>query len=209
MEPAYMLETAACSWTRRSAWSGIVEAGRIGVSGSPGVTALTLDGLGLATLITKSESTGLDRTLQQLVALELPQTSSVTQSGGYAAIWAGPGKWLFRAPRRTGFSELLAPLSAHAAVINQSDGRAALRLSGSRVHEVLAKGSMVDLHPSSFPVRATALTAFAHIGVQIWRDEDGPDGAVFEVLVARSMAGSFWSWVAASAAEYGCDVGIG
>ena len=68
---------------------------------------------------------------------------------------------------------------------------------------------MVDLHPSVFPVGATSLTSFAQIGVQLWRTEDGPDGAVFEILVARSMAGSFWSWFAASAAEFGCRVTIG
>ena len=204
-----MHETSVCSWTRCNAWSGIVEAARIGMPGSPGVTAVTLDGLGLATLITKSGSVNLDRALQQLVGLELPQTSSATRSNGHAAIWAGPDKWLLRVNRRTGFSELLVSLSAHAAVTNQSDARAVLRLSGSHVREVLGKGAMVDLHPSSFPVGAAALTIFAHIGVQIWRDEDGPDGAVFEVLVPRSMAGSFWSWFAGAAAEYGCAVSTG
>ena len=54
-----------------------------------------------------------------------------------------------------------------------------------------------------------AARGFAHIGVQLWRTEDGPDGAVFEILVARSMAGSFWCWFAASAAEFGCSVDVG
>ena len=87
--------------------------------------------------------------------------------------------------------------------------RAALRVSGARAREVLAKGSIVDLHPSVFPVGTTALTSFAHIGVQLWRTEDGPEGVVFEILAARSMAGSFWSWFAASVAEFGCRVKIG
>jgi len=32
--------------------------------------------------------------------------------------------------------------------------------------------------------------------------------AVFDILIARSMAASFWSWATASAAEYGCGVRI-
>ncbi|WP_458151488.1 sarcosine oxidase subunit gamma [Bradyrhizobium sp. UFLA05-109] len=122
--------------------------------------------------------------------------------------WSGPDHWLLLARHRAGFSDLLASLSDKAAVSDQSHARAALRVSGTRVREVLAKGAMIDLHSSVFSVDATALTSFAHIGVQLWRTEDGPDGAVFEILVARSMAGSFWSWLAASAAEFGYRVAI-
>jgi sarcosine oxidase gamma subunit len=53
------------------------------------------------------------------------------------------------------------------------------------------------------------LTSIAHIGVHLWRLDDGPDGSVFEIMVARSMVGSFWSWFAASAAEFGCRVTTG
>jgi methylglutamate dehydrogenase subunit D len=204
-----MPETTSSIWASRSPWANIAEAGRIGATGSAGVTALTLEGLGLATLIAAPGTTGLERAVKQLIDIELPQTPLAALSSTHGVIWTGPGKWLLLARQREGFSKLLSSLSADAAVADQSHACAALRLSGPRVREVLAKGSMVDLHPSSFPVQAIALTSFAHIGVQIWRAEDGPDGAVFEILVARSLAGSFWSWFIASAAEYGCDVATG
>lgn len=204
-----MAKQATSIWCTRSPWVGIVEAGHIGASGKPGVTVLTLDELGLATLMAGQNSMSLERSIKRLVGLDLPRKPSIVQSEAHGLIWSGPGRWLLLARKRAGFSDLLSPLSLDAAVSDQSDGRAALRISGERVREVLAKGSMVDLHSAAFPIGATALTSFAHIGVQLWRTADGVDGAVFEILVARSMAASFWSWFTASAAQFGCRVTIG
>lgn len=204
-----MTEQASSTWRARGCWAGIAEAGQIGASGKPGVTALTLDGLGLATLIAGPGSTGLERVTKRQLGLDLPRKPSVVLSATHGLVWSGPARWLLLARERAGFSDLLASLSVDAAVIDQSHARAALRISGARVGELLAKGSMVDIHPAVFPVGATALTSFAHVGVQFWRAADGPDGAVFEILVARSMAATFWSWFAGSAAEFGCRVKIG
>ena len=204
-----MAEQTASIWRPRDAWAGVAEKGQFGATGRSGVTAMLLGDMGFATLIAVPDSAGLDLATKRLIGLELPRTPSAVLSGTHGAIWAGPDQWLLVARQQPGFSDLLASLSADAAVSDQSHARAALRVSGARVREVLAKGSMVDLHPSVFPVGAAALTRFAHMGVQLWRTGDGPDGAIFEILIARSMAGSFWSWFAASAAEFGCCVTVG
>ena len=204
-----MAEQTTSIWPRRDAWAGIAEVGQIGASGKPGITALTLDNMGFATLIAATGSADLERAIKRLIGLDLPRTPSISSSSTHSVAWARPDQWLLIARQRAGFPDLLASLSDDAAVSDQSHAIAALRLSGARVQEVLAKGSMVDLHASVFPVGASALTSFAHVGVQLWRTDDKPDGAVFEILVARSMAGSFWSWFTASAAEFGCAVTIG
>lgn len=204
-----MAEQLTSTWRSRGSWAGIAEAGQLGESGAPGVTAITLEGLGLATLIADPSSAGLELTTKRLLGLELPRKPSAVLSDTHGLVWSGPDQWMLVAQKRASFSDLLASLSADAAVSDQSHARAALRLSGKRIRELLAKGSMVDIHPTAFPVGAAALTSFAHVGVQFWRTDDGPDGAVFEILVARSMAGSFWSWFAASAAEFGCRVTSG
>lgn len=201
-----MAEQGAFIWRPRGSWTDIAETGRFGTSGASGITVQTLDDLGLASLIARPGSDALERATKRLLSLDLPRQPSAALSETHGLIWSGPNQWLLLARRQEGFSDLLGLLSADAAVIDQSNSRAALRISGERVREVLAKGSMVDLHPSVFPVGAAASTSFAHVGVQFWRTEDGPDGSVFEILVARSMAGSFWSWLVASAAEYGCRV---
>jgi sarcosine oxidase subunit gamma len=204
-----MAETAR-SWAPRSAWAGIAQTGQIGAAGSAGVTATLLDGFGLATLIAApGEAPTLSQAVEGRLGIALPTTPKIVSNASHDAIWSGPDNWLLRTATRDGFGDLLNALSAQAAVSDQSDARAALRLSGPHVRDVLAKGVMLDLHPAAFAVGDTALTSIAHIGVHLWRLDGGPDGSVFEIMVARSMVGSFWSWFAASAAEFGCRVATG
>jgi sarcosine oxidase subunit gamma len=197
----------ASSWGPRGAWAGIVTEGRIGAAGTSGVSVLARDNLGIATLIAaEGGEAALATAVKQQLGLDLPATPVIAQAGAHMLVWAGPGQWLLVAGDRAGFPEALAALAGFAAISDQSDGRAALRLSGPKIREGLAKGCMIDLHPAAFPVGATTLTSIAHMGVHLWRTDDGPDGAVFEIMVARSMAGSFWSWLSASAAEFGCRI---
>lgn len=192
------------NWTTRGAWADCLADGQFGVAGTPGVTARTLDGLGIATLI--DGGAALAAAVRERLGIALPDTPMAIRSGKSTLVWAGPDQWLLVCDDRAGFADTLAALSGLSAVSDQSDGRAALRLSGPKIREALAKGCMVDLHPAAFPIGATALTSIAHMGVHLWRTDDGPDGAVFEIMIARSMAGSFWSWFSASAAEFGCRV---
>ncbi|MGX5734266.1 sarcosine oxidase subunit gamma [Bosea thiooxidans] len=201
-----MAETAI-SWAPRGAWAGIAQPGFFGAKGPAGIVATLLHGFGLATLIAPpDEAIAVSRVVEARLGIVLPETPKIAQVGAYDAVWAGPDQWLLRAATRDGLSALLDEFAAGAAVSDQSDARALLRLSGPHVRDVLAKGVMLDLHPAAFAVGDTAMTSVAHVGVHLWRLPDGPDGAVFEIMATRSMAGSFWSWFAASAAEFGCEV---
>jgi len=60
----------------------------------------------------------------------------------------------------------------------------------------------LDLHPKVFKPGDVAITVVAYIGVEL----DRLDEATFQLTAPRSMAGSFWSWLSASAAEFGYDV---
>jgi sarcosine oxidase subunit gamma len=196
-------------WTPRSAWAAILSEGSFGAKGPAGVTATAKESLGIASLIvTEGGDAALAKAMKARFGLALPSTPQAAISAGRALVWAGPGQWLFIAGDRGGFADDLQALSGLAAIADQSDGRAVLTLSGDKIRAALAKGCMIDLHPSAFPIGSAALTSIAHIGVHLWRAEDGPDGAVFEFMVARSMVGSFWSWLSASAAEFGCQVTI-
>ena len=195
------------SWAPHSAWAGILKDGHIGLAGTTGVKVTARDGLGIASIIAcETRAAALAPAVNARFGLDLPATPVVTRSATHAAVWSGPGQWLLIADDATGFAGAWQALSGLAAVADQSSGRAVLKLSGPKVRDALAKGCMLDLHPVAFPVGMTALTSIAHIGVHLWRVEDGPEGAVFEIMVARSMAGSFWSWLSASVAEFGCEV---
>lgn len=169
-----MAETASL-WKPRRAWEGLLADGRFGRAGQAGVTVLTRDAPGIASLIAGAAGhAALDAALRARFGLALPQSPGARRHGGHQIVWSGPGQWLLLADGRDGFREELAGLAGLAAVSDQSDSRVMLGLSGPCVRGLLAKGVMIDLHPAAFPVGAAALTSIAHIGVALWRGADGP-----------------------------------
>jgi sarcosine oxidase subunit gamma len=121
------------------------------------------------------------------------------QSGanGIIALGTGPGRWLFLGAT---FGQL-ADLSGLASFSDHSDGYAVFKIWGPNVREVLAKGVPIDLHPAVFTDNV-AVTVIAHVGAIVW--QSAPD--CFSIAVFRSYAGSFWHWLAVSAAEFGLTV---
>ena len=192
-------------WDSRGAWSGVVTEGRHGRrGGEPGVRVALREGLALATIIGREDRAAeLDGLLSALVGIAPPRAPKTASGRDAALVWAGPHQWLCVSARPDLVPRLAAGLAGPAAVSDQSDARAVLRVSGPRIREVLAKGCPIDLHPRAFAPGDAALTAIAHIGVHIWQIDAV---STYEAAVFRSMAASFWSWFAGAAAEFGCDV---
>jgi sarcosine oxidase subunit gamma len=144
--------------------------------------------------------------VRQDFGIELPEGPKRVGNGDLSFTWSGPARW--RVMRAGGVSaqfegELMAAFAGLATVVEQSHALAILRLSGPKVRETLAKGFAIDLHPRAFAAGHTAMTTVSHIAVQITQLSDEP---AFEVAVPRSLAGSFWHWLEASAAEFGLEV---
>lgn len=195
----------ATLWRPRGAWDLYANIGRHGRTDGPaGVTITPREGLALAsvTAVDGAEEK-LAASVQERFGLSLPEPGAALFSGETGLIWSGPGQWLALAPTRRDLDGLGAALTGLAAVADQSDGRAVLRLSGPDARRALEKGVSVDLHPRTFGSGRTAVTAVAHIGVQLWQRDDRP---TYEIAVARSFAGSLWSWLEEAAAEFGCEV---
>ena len=192
-------------WAARGAWDGVIAAGRQGCDrGEPGVRVSPREGLHLATIIGhRARSAELDRLLFEALGAEPPKTAQVARASDGDLIWSGPEQWLLASPSAELMRQIAARLAGVAAVSDQSDARAVLRLWGPQIRNVLAKGCLIDLHPRVFRPGDVALTAIAHIGVQLWQLDDGP---TYELAVFRSMAMSFWSWFEGAAAEYGYEV---
>jgi heterotetrameric sarcosine oxidase gamma subunit len=132
-------------------------------------------------------------------------TNAVSKSYNLA-LPAGARQWIagMEGIAPTDFiAHLRSSLGTFAAITDQCDSRLILRVTGPRVRDVLAKGVPIDLHRSAFKVDDVAVTLVAHIGVQIDLIDNGP---TFQLMAPRSMAGSLWSWLCASAAEFGYDV---
>jgi heterotetrameric sarcosine oxidase gamma subunit len=180
------------------------------IAAGPGVIVSDRDGLGLATvLVRKGRTDALAARVKERFNIDLPHGPQRAGHDGVAFAGTGPETWLVTG--ETGGNALAASLrdaiGEHAAVVDQSDGYAVLRITGPKVRETLAKGVPLDLHPRAFRVGDTAVTAISHIVAILWRLEDAEDGTpVFEVAVFRSLAGSFWDWLAESSAEFGVNV---
>ncbi len=176
-------------------------------AGAAGVTIGTRDDLALAIMMArKSRGAELAARIRAKFAIDLPAGPKRVASGNVAFIGTGPGQWLAveQGDDPLGFAaRLVDAVGDTAAVSDQSDSRAVLRLSGPRARDVLAKGLAIDLHPTVFGPGDAALSAIALIGAQVWQLDDAP---TYEIAVFRSMAGSFAEFIGASAAEYGINL---
>lgn len=102
-----------------------------------------------------------------------------TPHAGGTLLWAGYGNWL-----ATG--DLPASLTAAAAVTDQTDAWAVLRLTGPAPEAVLARLVPLDLRRLHFAPGAVARTLAGHIAVLIHRPQSAPEA--LEIWLPRSMA---------------------
>lgn len=180
------------------AYSGLAR----GIGTGGGVTVMEVAGLAMATVIARrGKAQALAEAVAETFGIALADGPKRVAAGPVAFVGTGPQTWLAVAQGRPGFvSQLQADLAGIAAVFDQSDALAMVRLSGPRVAETMEKGVRIDLHPDAFGQGDAAVTAIAHIGATLWRTEDGPG---FDIAVPRSLAESFRHWLEASAAAHG------
>ena len=191
----------------RAPLEGLARIGRFGAAASSrGLIIEERTDLALATVTARR---GAEQNLKRVVAeaygAALPDGPRVAAKNGVSFAGIGVGQWLAaaEASAEAAFvSGLRVRLAGLASIADQSDGRVVLRLSGDRIRTVLAKGVPVDLHPRSFKTGDVASTLVAHIGVQIQQLDDQP---TFQLMAFRSLAGSLWSWLTKSAAEFGYE----
>ena len=193
---------------RRPPLAGVAATGRIGRTiGVPGVQIREIrDAASIAIVARKGRAADVAAVLSRHVGSPVPDAAKRSAGNGLAISGTGPGQWLAMARPPAGenpLHELRAALDGLAAVSDQGDGRIVLDVSGPRARDALAKGIAVDLDPLAFKVGDLAQTSASHIGLQIALIDAAP---TFEIISARSTAGSLWAWLTASAAEYGIDV---
>ena len=183
-------------------------AGRSGnPQGEPGLRVRQYRATMLASLIARrGTATALTAAAHERFGAALPTTPRWIAARHANLIWNGPSHWLIESNDPSmSLASISEAFASSAAVIDQTDSRIMLDVSGAKVRETLAKGLPIDLHHSRFQSGDVALTSASHVGVQIWQTHADP---VYRLSVARSYFGSFWHWLAASAAEYGCEASV-
>jgi sarcosine oxidase subunit gamma len=192
--------------TPLSPLAAVAMPGRYGkaMGGTPPVVLKERRGLKLCVIAALGgQEPQIEEAVRNLTGLELPRGPKRVTAKGLALIGTAPGQWLAvagDADARQMLDALVKHLTGHAAMTEQSDSKAVIRLSGQRTREVLAKGCSLDLHPRVFKPGDAATTPIALIDCQLWQIDDAP---TYDLAVPSSFAESFWSWLIASAAEYG------
>jgi methylglutamate dehydrogenase subunit D len=191
----------------RSALHGLTAPGHYGRAGVTGLFVEECTDLAFASVVMKrGKRATLVSAVDTAFGVALPAGPRRASAGLVTFAGTGRDQWIASAEGAdaVGFAtKLRARIGPFAAVTDQSDARLALRLSGPRVRDVLAKGVPVDLHPKAFRPGDVASTLVAYVGVQIDMLDAAP---TYQLTAPRSMAGTLWSWLSASAAEFGYDV---
>jgi heterotetrameric sarcosine oxidase gamma subunit len=89
-----------------------------------------------------------------------------------------------------------------AVTLDLSHSRTRVCVSGDDACEFLNRHLPLDLREASFPVGAVASSATHHVGVTLWRSQDG-----YELFMPRGFALSLWEGLVESAHQFGVEIG--
>ena len=188
-----------------------IVAGRYGARGDApdGVVLTVREGLAIAMIAARNgKRAQIDEALERVAGVRPPNDPKCVVQGEVVLIGIAPEQWLAVAEgsRAGGFIPALSEaLGDAASVTDHSSARTVIRVAGKRARDTLAKGCAIDLHPRVFTAGSAATTRFAHIGGILWQPEPAQ---AYDIAVPSSLARSFWSWLTASAGEYGYTVAV-
>ncbi|WP_428543612.1 sarcosine oxidase subunit gamma [Profundibacter sp.] len=126
----------------------------------------------------KGQEKALSEAMKKAHGMAFPAAERATGKEGARCVWFGLDQAMLIGPAPD------ARLSDFAAVVDQSDGWAVLRLQGPKAEEVLARLVPVDMRAAHFKRGQTARTQLRHLQVSITRI----GAMVFQIMVMRSMA---------------------
>ncbi len=146
--------------------------------------AVTLDEVAVGPITSlapyRGQRAALSSALTETVGLGWPEPGRSTANGDARLVWTG---------RDQAFLLGAAPdarLGDFAAITDQSDGWAVLRIAGAGVEDVLARLMPIDLAPDRFAPGHAARTLCGHMTVSVLR----LDTQAVQIMGFRSMAGT-------------------
>ena len=133
----------------------------------------------------------------------VPAAGRVSRAGDVSLLRIEPLKWWLVSPAPVATSLLGASgvESGVGAVLDISDARCWITVTGPRAATLLGHCLPLDLRPAALTDDAVVSSAIHHVGVTLWRADDG-----FNLLVPRSYAASIWLLLFELAQQYGAQV---
>jgi len=161
---------------------------------------------GMITLRGDLGSAAVKKAVKAATGLDMPCALEFEAGEAHAIAWFSPDELLILTP----YDEAVAVAAAlsgllagqHHLVLNVSDARALIRVSGRSLADVLAKLTPADMSPAAFGPGSCRRTRLAQAPVAIWCRAEGR----VELVCFRSVA-SYVFDLLANAAQPGGEVG--
>ena len=144
----------------------------------------------------RKEDTKFTTEAASVLGMEFPRPRRAVEAGTRRILWMAPDQWLMRAPRAEG-DEIVTSLrqvleGCFSQVLDLTDGRAIIRVSGSGARGVLMKSTAARV--AAFEAGDVARTSCAEIATMIDCRTQLPED-IFELYVFRSYAAYMWDWL--------------
>ncbi len=198
---------AELSLSPRSALAPFLHAGYHGAEGKTGVMLREVSKCALAELTSfKGQKGALRSAIITAFGVILPDANKTVTYGGVTFVSIAPGKWLVTGEGQAEhdlITKLEKAAGSSAAVVDQTDARALVEISGEKVRAALAKGVMIDLDPAAFQTGFAATSFAVQFWITLWQTNDAP---TYRLTVFRSMGRDLLHWLESSAAEFGYQV---
>lgn len=134
--------------------------------------------------------------VKSVTGVDVPVKPNTTaRDGDFHILWLGPTEWWV--VTTSGTEEKLAAdlrqafTGQHAAVIDVSESRTVITLSGAKARDVLARGCSLDLHPRVFGPGQCAQTGLTKANILLDQIDGTP---TFDIYVLKSFADYLWQW---------------
>lgn len=145
--------------------------------------------------------------LESQLGQSLPTTPNTLSEGEHRIYWLGPDEWLILTdlPQAALLMEKLrkSVTGKHVALNDVSGGQIVLRLDGTGVRDLLAKGCTLDLHPRVFTAGMCAQSGLAKANVLIGLAGQAES---FDIVVRRSFSDYLLRWLLQGADEFGVTI---
>jgi sarcosine oxidase subunit gamma len=131
----------------------------------------------------------------------LPTSPNTATFDKHRVYWLGPNEWLILADSQSLAGELQESLVEISGALNDiSGGQIVLRIAGTHVRDVLARGCTLDFHPQVFTAGMCAQSGLAKASVLIALVNAAD---TFDVIVRRSFSDYLVRWLQHTGEEFG------
>ena len=142
--------------------------------------------------------------VKSVTGVDLPtKANTVNQAGDSSILWLGPNEWwLVTSPDRS--ADLVPALrqafqGQHTAVVDVSESRTVITLTGPKARDLLARAISLDLHPRVFGPGQCAQTSLSKCNVVLHQVDDRPG---YDIYVLKSFSDYLWQWMEKVAVDF-------